>query len=75
MTFYQQNIDFGIGRHKELVRMGERRALRLVKAVPEAKGTGGLLCRAVAWLGRQQVGLGRDLLPGAMVAHGEQVSG
>ena len=37
MTFYQQNVDFGIGRHRELVRVGERRALRLSRVAPQAK--------------------------------------
>ena len=68
MTFYQQNIDFGIGRHKGLVRFGERRALLLARVEPQAKSSGGLIRKAAGWLGRQRVSLGRDRLPGAMVA-------
>ena len=71
MTFYQQNIDFGIRRHKELVRVGERRALRLAKAEPQTKASGGLVRRTAEWLGRQRASLGHDFVP----AHGERAAG
>jgi hypothetical protein len=76
MTFYQQNIDFGIGRHKELVRTGERRALQLAKAAPQA-GIGERLYRNMAsWLDKQRARWGRDLLQSrATPAHGERSAG
>ena len=71
MAFYQQNIDFAIGRHKDAVRIGERNALRLAQVAPQAKAKGGLVRKAAEWVGRQRVSLGRDLVP----AHGERGAG
>ena len=75
MTFYQQNIDFGIGRHKDAVRVGERRALRRARVEPQVEAGGRLVRKAAEWLGRQRASLGREFLPNAVPAHGEQASG
>ena len=75
MTFYQQNIHFAIGRHKDAVRVGERRALRLARVAPQAKASGGLGRRAVGWLARCRPSLGHARLPSMRVARGKQTSG
>ena len=76
MSFDQQNIHFAIGRHKDFVRAGERRALQIADGEPRPAVSGRLCRKAIDWLGAQWVSRGRSLLhPGAMPAHSKQSVG
>jgi hypothetical protein len=76
MSFYQQNIDFAIGRHTDMVRIGERRALRIAEDEPRARIGEGLYRSVASWLGKQWARWAHDLLhPRATPAHGEQSAG
>jgi hypothetical protein len=75
MSFNQQGIEFGIESYRDAVRQGERRALRLARISPQPAAGLRLIRKAAEWLGKRRASLNRDIVPGAVLTHGEQASG
>ena len=76
MFTFQHDINGAIGRYRDMVRAGERRALRTAEDEPRPT-VGGRLYRQVAnWLNAQWINRGRMLLhPGATLMHNKQPVG
>lgn len=76
MFTFQQDVNSAIGRYRDMVRSGERHALRIAEDEPRAAAGRRLYRQVVHWLGAQWASRGRrPLRPGAMPVRKEQPVG
>ncbi len=61
MFTFQQDINGAIGRYKDMVRAGEKRALRVAEDEPQPAVVGKVYRQVANWLNGQRANLGRML--------------
>lgn len=75
MFTFQQDTNSAIGRYRDMVRSGERRALRIAEDEPRP-AVGGRLYQVAHWLNAQWVNRGHTLIhSGVAPMHSEQPVG